>query len=364
MNISKSDQEFINNIYREIECYDFYKEYEKEYLRSYLEPNSVAQQLHKIHDSQYSTITDAKYSDKEYIKKISPLNYPIFIYENFINETNGKYKKAIIINLPTCELNGFTVLTPNHTPLIILDMGLCAALQMICFSYGAVVFKGKKSLSYFDSLESCFNDFSIPVAEYFYRYLNNKSSSDLIKGIEMHDRFLNRVNWADGENFWLFNNTVLLTRSIILYVICHEQAHHELGHLNEMNLHNYIKHTQSFKLSLSQLLTKELRNKEYEADKLALKLFLECNNRNSKFGLFNNLYGFLFAPLLFFKILSTYHTLSNYDETHSSHPSGQNRFLNLLTEYQKLGMYMDSNELEDGLMWDPYHDALNYCIEL
>ncbi len=227
-----------------------------------------------------------KYSDKSYLEKIAPLNYLKYIYDCFHLETKNMYIKCELLNLPILNLNGYAEKAPNGTPIIVIDYFLEGLLYLI-----------NHSIYSFEAIQKNTIDFEqdkIDMSEFV--------SKDLLSPITSFLDFYTKGG-TKGLNFSEFpkkyknlnSDVISFSRVIMLFVICHEQAHHELGHTN-VNRNELIEND-------IQLAIKQIKKQELEADKLGIQLMFKCSNENSELNLFKNIIGYKTAPLFFFKIL-------------------------------------------------------------
>jgi len=299
----------------------FYEELEVDTINFYLNPDKNTIEINEIL-YKGAHVKDEKYFDKNYLRKISPNNYPIFIYENFQKHSNFKHKLCKIENRMLFDLNGKAFINSNNERSIILDLCLSPCLQLISTAFFTYVFNNE-----FHYSEECkdFTDlyhlFIYPMGQSFFNIYKVHEFQELLDGLKSLTSIPNadHIIVSDGTNY---------ANAMLFFIICHEQAHHELNHTTSNVFDN--------KSSISNILKKEIQQRELDADRLALKLFLECDDKNSDFNLFKNLNEKHCTPFLLFNILSGIEWIQGRKEEDMLYPSGKKRYENLLREIPEI----------------------------
>ncbi len=333
---TSTEDEYIENLKNGYSYYSLKAKMEEEII-SYYKNDDTIDRL------KYMGITDIKYATDDYIKKISVLNYPELIYQNFQLETKGRFRNCTILHLPIFNLNGISDVSPLKTPIIILDFYLIITLRLICYSFMTYLFVVNNKFvfdSEFVTKNDVFKEIIVPSGFSFIKYYVRSSPDDLLAGFKS-------VHIFSKENWRIWNNSSLLCNAIILFIICHEQAHHELGHVKLSDDKN-DETTNSNKIN---------HKMELAADQLALSMFMECNNTESEFGLFNFLETFYLAPFIFFEMLHSIEWLTNSNDDNCSHPRAKKRYMNILHNFSYT-KYNKDVPLEEIEQWNNYFQAL------
>jgi hypothetical protein len=333
---------YIEELKNEYDYYELKKKFEDLSISIYQKPEIIEQLA-------YLGVLNSKYIKDDYLRKISMLNYPNHIYENFHKQTGFKYIKCEILNLPIFDLNAKADISPDKTPIIILDFSLLQILDLICYSFITYLFviTGNCKFEFENKTNSqIIIDHVLPTWIAFFKYFKLNSHSDLLKGAE-------KIHIFSKENHDIMNNSSKLSRSIALFIICHEQAHHELGHIKESSLlqnNNPIEKER-----------KRIHKRELDADKLALKMYIQCVNPESEFDLFNTLDTFYLAPFYFFEMLHSIEWIKEINENNCLYPLAKQRYLNLLDTFIKEKYEYDIS-INDIEQWYDYFEKMKLIL--
>lgn len=303
------------------DCYisELKRQYNYEAMKSLLEKGVM--ELYKNLDKEHKTLyeLDEKYKDHHYLKKISPLSYVSTLYDNLINRNSGGIIDCQLLHLPIYNLNGKAVQSPSKTPIIIIDFSLTVILEIMCHSFISYVY----FISNMIDLEKENIDNETLLVEHvlkpaiaFIKYFFRNDFEEIIFPKQF-----------SKNNFIMNNNATVLSRAMLLFIICHEQAHHELGHAKKAQF--------AFEQTKKDIdLIENSREREFDADRLGLKLFSDCIDVNSRFNLFRDLGSFIYSPLQFFCFLSILEHFKGAKK--STHPKAKERINNLLPLYTEL----------------------------
>lgn len=210
--------------------------------------------------------------------------------------------KPILGYLPIRNLNAVSTIAPNGERIMLLDQWLRIALHTFTsfLVYLGVETNKRGGLSEVpeDLRLTCWKAVSSSIRF----FLQDKEA------------------WGDHTEAWQWmlhkvppeipETGDVLCDTLILFIIAHEYAHHFLGHINPSTM-------QQCEISEGQPLLELAvvsQAKERAADQLALQIFLKCHQPHSDLMSFRHVEEFVYAPLLFFDIVSTVEATRRFSE--------------------------------------------------
>lgn len=241
---------------------------------------------------------------------------------------------ATVGHLPIGDLNACATQAPNRDNIIILDMFLSKVLLDTCSAlFGFAILRHNDEVT---------NENLLP---YLMLILNAYAELSGDDNFQIDSSSIpDLINLPPQQ----ISHAATMAEAISLFILAHEYSHHHLGHLKETKIINIglkNKNTQvSFFIRSHQ--------QEFEADQLAMDIFLKCSMESSDFLLFRNLSILKYIPLLFFDILAAFELIRKGNITSSiSHPSP------LLRKEKLINVIKEPNIINDSV-YTFYQDLL------
>ncbi|UCG49028.1 MAG: hypothetical protein JSU94_04445 [Phycisphaerales bacterium] len=209
-------------------------------------------------------------------------------------------ERPILGYLPTLDLNAVSTLAPNGDPIILLDVQLRSVLH----TFASFLF-------YLGNEAKTRGGLSEVSEEVIFVTLKAIGAGIrlFLRDKEAHSDFMDAWKWMVYKVPPEIPETGdLLCDVLIMYILSHEYAHHALGHVSRSTIKRYelSKGQTPIELAIASQL------QQRDADELALKIFLKCQGQDSELLAFRHVEEFLFAPLLFFDIISTVEATSHF----------------------------------------------------